>query len=103
MQPAGGHSWPITFVIGPTMDTLDTLIDFVVRTPAVLIYIGMGIWGILYSRFAKRMSFEGDIPTDWKKRKTYKATPKMRLYGVCLSALPLVCGLYYITRALLRK
>jgi hypothetical protein len=43
------------------------------------------------------MSFQGDFPS-WKpeERKTYKATPEMRLYGVALGMLPLLYELYLL-------
>ena len=76
---------------------MNALIDTVLLHPAILFYIFSGVVVILYSCFAKRMSFQGDFPT-WKPEeiKTYKATLKMRLYGVALGTLPLLYGLYLL-------
>jgi hypothetical protein len=76
---------------------ISALIDVLLREPAVIFYILSGIAVILYSCFAKRMSFQGDFPT-WRPEeiKTYEATPKMRLYGIVLGALPLLYVLYLL-------
>ena len=75
---------------------MNSLIDFVLLHPVVLFYIGSGIAVILYSCFAKRMSFEGDFPWRPEERKSYAATPRMRVYGIALGTLPLLYGLYAI-------
>jgi hypothetical protein len=85
------------------MDPLDTLIDFVVLHPAVLFYIILGIAMILYSCFAKRFSFQGDFPLMPDEGQTYEATPRMRLYGIALGALPLLYGLYTLVHAMTGK
>jgi hypothetical protein len=75
---------------------MDALIDFVLRHLAALLYFITGMGVVLYSCFAKRMSFEGDFPWWPEERKTYKATPEMRKYGVFLGMFPLLYGLYLL-------
>ena len=75
---------------------MDSVIDFVLRHPIVLFYIVLGIGLILYSCFAKRMSFQGEFPLKPEEKETYEATPRMRIYGVALGILPLLYGLYLI-------
>jgi hypothetical protein len=82
---------------------MDALIDFVLQNPAVLFYITSGIVVILYSSFAKRMSFHGDFASWPEERKTYKATPRMRLYGIALGMMPLLYGLYLVLYPLLKN
>jgi hypothetical protein len=82
---------------------MNTLIDFVSLHPVVLFYIGSGIAVILYSCFAKRMSFEGDFSWRPEERKSYEATPRMRLYGIILGSLPLLYGLYVLLHSMIRK
>lgn len=77
-------------------------IDFVLRHPVVLFDISSGIVVILYSCFAKRMSFQGDFPLSPEERKTYRATPRMRLYGISLGMLPLLYGLYLLLSPLFK-
>jgi hypothetical protein len=75
---------------------MDALIDFVVGHLAALFYLFTGIGVVLYSCFAKRMSFEGDVAVRPEERKTYKATPEMRKYGFVLGMFPLLYGLYLL-------
>jgi hypothetical protein len=75
---------------------MDAIIDVVLEHPVVLFYLILGISLILYSCFAKRMSFQGDVPSWPDERETYEATPRMRLYGVALGMLPLLYGLYQL-------
>ena len=83
---------------------MDALIESVLLHPVVLFYIVSGIGVILYSCFAKRMSFDGDFPCCRpEERRTYRATPRMRLYGVALGTLPLLYGLYALFRTMMRK
>jgi hypothetical protein len=83
--------------------TLDDLIDFLLGHPAELFYVALGIGLILYSCLAKRMSFEGDVAVKPEDRKTYEATPKMRLYGIALGMLPLLYGLYQLLHPVIMK
>jgi hypothetical protein len=76
---------------------MDALIDFVLGNLAGLFFILLGIGLILYSCFAKRISFEGDVAVKPEERKLYEATPKMRKYGIALGMLPLLYGLYLNT------
>jgi len=85
---------------GGESDALNALIDFVYWYRIEFFYILMGIALILYSCFAKRMSFEGDFPTWPEERKTYEATPEMRKYGICLGMFPLLYGLYELLSSL---
>jgi len=73
---------------------VERFIDFVIKHLAAIFYLSLGIGLLLYSCFAKRMSFEGDFPVLPKERKTYKATPEMRKYGIAISLFPLLYGLY---------
>lgn len=75
---------------------MDAFIDFVLGNQAELFCILLGIGLILYSCFAKRMSFEGDVAVRPEERKLYEATPKMRKYGIALGMLPLLYGLYLL-------
>lgn len=76
---------------------MNALIGFVLLHPAILFYIFSGVAVILYSCFAKRMSFQGDFPSSHpEERKTYKATPEMRKYGIVLGMFPLLYGLYLL-------
>ncbi len=76
---------------------MEDLLDVLLGHPAILFYIVSGVLVILYSCFAKRMSFQGDF-SSWRpeERKTYEATPQMRLYGIALGMLPLLYGLYQL-------
>jgi len=75
---------------------MDPLIRFVFGHRAALFYLILGIGLVLYSCFAKRMSFEGDFPVLPEERETYEATPEMRKYGVVLGVIPLLYGLYLL-------
>jgi hypothetical protein len=82
---------------------MDAFIDFVLGNRAELFCIVLGIGLILYSCFAKRMSFEGDVAVRPEERKLYEATPKMRKYGIALGMLPLLYGLYLLLSPLVAK
>lgn len=82
---------------------MDALIDFVCGHLAACFYLISGIIVVLYSCFAKRMSFQGDFPLLPEERKTYEATPKMRRYGIAIGMLPLLYGLYLILYPLVAK
>jgi hypothetical protein len=56
----------------------------------------LGIGLVLYSCFAKRMSFEGDVAVLPEERETHEATPEMRKYGFALGMIPLLYGLYLL-------
>jgi hypothetical protein len=73
---------------------MNTFIDFVLGNLAGLFCILLGIGLILYSCFARRISFEGDVAVRPEERKLYDATPKMRIYGIALGLLPLLYGLH---------
>ena len=75
---------------------MDTLIDFLIRHRVEVFYIGLGIGVVLYSSFAKRMTFEGDVAVRQEEKETYEATPEMRKYGICLGMAPLLYGLYLL-------
>jgi hypothetical protein len=51
---------------------------------------------VLYSCFARHMTFEGDFPVRPEERKRYRPTPAMRKYGVSIGMLPLLYGLYLL-------
>ena len=72
------------------------LIDFVLRHQAALFDVVLGVGVVLYSCFAKRMSFEGDVAVSPEDKQTYKATPEMRKYGIILGMFPLLYGLYLL-------
>jgi hypothetical protein len=57
---------------------------------------GIGLGVVLYSCFAKRFHFEGDVAVRRKDRRLYEATPKMRLYGIGIGAVCLIYGLYHL-------
>jgi hypothetical protein len=82
---------------------MDALIDFVLGHPVVLFYVISGTAVILYSCFAKRMSFQGDFPWRPDERQTYEATPRMRIYGIALGILPLLYGLYLLLHRMIGK
>ena len=82
---------------------MDELIDFVLRHPVVLFYIILGTGMVLYSCFAKRMSFQGDFAWRPDERQTYEATPRMRIYGIALGTLPLLYGLYLLLHPMIGK
>ena len=82
---------------------MNAFIDFVFGHRAVFFYIVLGIAVILYSAFAKRISFEGDIDVSLEERQTYEATPEMRKYGISLGMLPLLYGLYELLSSLVRN
>lgn len=75
---------------------MDTLIDFALEHRAGLFYLILGIGLILYSCFAKHMTFEGDVAVRPQERKFYKPTPAMRVYGIAIGAFPLVYGFYLL-------
>lgn len=82
-------------------DAMNAFIDFVFGYQIELFYIILGIAVILYSSFAKRMSFEGDVAVRPEDRRTYRATPEMRKYGIFLGILPLIYGLYELVTSLI--
>jgi hypothetical protein len=82
---------------------MKALIDYVLGHLAELFYITLGIGLILYSCFAMRMSFQGDFPLRQDEVKTYKATPEMRKYGVCLGMAPFLYGLYLLLYPVIAK
>jgi hypothetical protein len=81
-------------VRGNGRSTMNAFIDFVLGNLAELFCILLGIGLILYSCFARRISFEGDVAVRPEERKLYDATPKMRIYGIALGLLPLLYGLH---------
>jgi hypothetical protein len=82
---------------------MDAFIDFVLGHLAELFCIVLGIGLILYSCFAKRISFEGDVAVSPEERNLYETTPKMRKYGIALGMLPLLYGLYLLLYPLVVK
>jgi len=74
---------------------MDNVIDFFLLHWDALFLVALGIGLILYSCFAKRMSFGGDFPMLPEETDTYEATPEMRKYGIFLGMFPLIFGLYY--------
>lgn len=82
---------------------MEDLLDVLLGHPAILFYIVSGILVILYSCFAKKMSFQGDFPWRPEERKTYEATPQMRLYGIAIGTLPLLYGLYHLLYPVIMK
>ena len=82
---------------------MNALIDYVLGHLAELFYVILGTGLILYSCFAKRMSFEGDIAVRQEERKTYVATPEMRKYGICIGMAPLLYGLYLLLSPIIAK
>jgi hypothetical protein len=48
------------------------------------------------------MSFEGDVAVWPEEKKTYKANPEMRKYGIALGMFPLLYGLYMVLSPLLK-
>ena len=90
-------------VLGDWRLRMEDLLDFLLGHPVVFFYIFLGISVILYSCFAERMSFEGDVAVRPEERKTYQATPRMRLYGIALGMLPLLYGLYHLLYPLVIK
>ena len=82
---------------------MENLLDVLLGNPIVLFYIVSGILVILYSCFAKRLSFQGDFPWRPEERKTHEATPRMRLYGIALGMLPLLYGLYHLLCPVIMK
>ena len=77
---------------------METLIDFVLGHRAGLLYLSLGIGVVLYSCFAKHMTFEGDFPIRPEERRLYLPTRKMRLYEFALRMFPLLYGLYLLLR-----
>ncbi len=75
---------------------MDASIDFVLGHLTALFYLLLGVGVVLYSCFASRMSFEGDLAVRPDEKETYKATPTMRKYGVSLGMFPLLYGLYLL-------
>jgi hypothetical protein len=82
---------------------MDALIDFVLGHLAGLFSVILGIGVVLYSCFAKRMSFAGDVAVRPEERKTYEAAPEMRKYGFALGMLPLLYGIYLLVYPLIMK
>jgi hypothetical protein len=75
---------------------MDASIDFVLGHLAALFYVILGVGVILYSCFAKRMSFGGDIAIRSEERKLYRPTPRMRMYGVSIGMFPVLYGFYLL-------
>jgi hypothetical protein len=75
---------------------MDALVDFVLGHWAGFFYLILGTGLVLYSCFVKRMSFQGDVAVLPEERRTYKASPEMRKYGVVLGMFPLLYGLYLL-------
>jgi hypothetical protein len=82
---------------------MNSLIDCVLGNVAGFFCFLLGTGLILYSCFAKRISFEGDVAVRSEERKLYEATSKMRKYGVALGLLPFLYGLYSLLSPLIVK
>jgi hypothetical protein len=48
---------------------------------------------VLYACLAKQISFQGDFPLTKDERKTYPATPAVRMRALVISLLPLAYGI----------
>jgi hypothetical protein len=74
------------------------LIPFAREHFASLIFIALGLGGMMYACFAKRISFEGDFPLtqEEQKRATYAATPDVRRRAFVISLLPLSYGIFLL-------
>ena len=82
---------------------MNAFINFVFGHLAEFFYIAMGIAVILYSCFAKRMSFEGDVAVRPEEKQTYEVTPEMRKYAICIGVFPLLYGIYALLSSLARN
>lgn len=89
----GRMEYPARGVRRPEMDAL---IDFVLGHVTGLFSLTLGLGVVLYSCFAKHMSFEGDVAVRPEERKIYEATPEMRKYGIAIGMFPLLYGLYLL-------
>jgi hypothetical protein len=58
-----------------------------------ILFVALGICGVLYSLLAKRISFQGDFPLMKEERKLYVATPAVRRRALAISLLPLAYGI----------
>ncbi|HEY1895269.1 MAG TPA: hypothetical protein VGG62_03310 [Terracidiphilus sp.] len=81
---------------------MNSLIEFMMGHLAGFFYLTLGIGCVLYSCFAKRMSFEGEVAVRPDEKRTYKVTPEMRKYGVALGMFPLLYGLYLVLSPLFK-
>jgi hypothetical protein len=74
------------------------LIPFARLHFASLIFIALGLGGMIYACFAKRISFEGDFPLTREEREnaTYVATPAIRRRVFVISLLPLLFGIFLL-------
>jgi hypothetical protein len=58
-----------------------------------IFFVMLGVGGMLYSLLAKKISFQGDFPLTKEERKTYSATPEVRVRAFVISLLPLAYGI----------
>jgi hypothetical protein len=69
------------------------LIDYCLSHLAGLAFVALGVGGVLYSCFAKYISFQGDFPLTKEERKTSPATRDVRIKALIISLLPLAYGI----------
>jgi hypothetical protein len=74
------------------------LIPFARLHFAGLIFMTLGLGGMIYACFAKRISFEGDFPLTREEREkaTQVATPAIRRRAFVISLLPLSYGIFLL-------
>jgi hypothetical protein len=75
------------------MNSMQKILAFVSSHLGGALFIALGIWGVLYSCLAKRISFQGDFPLTREERKTYRATRRVRKRALLISLLPLGYGI----------
>ena len=75
---------------------MDWLIEFAVAHFAGIAFVALGIGCLVYSCFARRISFQGDFPRTREERRTYEATPAVRKRAILISLLPLFHGLFLL-------
>jgi len=73
---------------------VDRLIYFAYWHGGELATILGGIWLILYSSFARRMTFEGEVAVKPEDRVFYNPTREMRLTGATIGVFVVLWGFY---------
>ena len=78
------------------MKLLNEILKFVSSHFTGCVFTAFGIWAILYSCFAKRLSFQGDVGLAPKYMKTYRATPSVRRRALIMSIPALAFGTFEV-------
>jgi hypothetical protein len=76
------------------IDMNNRILEFAHSHIVGVAFTSFGCWGVLYSCFAKHISFSGDVGLAPKYQKTYRATPSLRGRAIIVSLPALAYGIF---------